>query len=140
MGQIQVPSVGINLPIYHGTFDDSLQRGTGHLYGSSLPVGGESSHTVITGHTGLQNMTLFDHLDQVKTGDEIYLNVYNRQMKYKVFDIRVVVPSDTERLRRVAGQDLITLVTCTPYGINSHRLLVTGQRVPLEPKETTAQG
>ncbi|MBV7363161.1 class C sortase [Actinomycetaceae bacterium TAE3-ERU4] len=139
MGQVRVPSAKINLPIYHGTFEDALQKGAGHLFGSSLPIGGKDSHTVITGHTGLQNMTLFDHLPKVKKGDAIYLNVAGRKLKYIVNDISIILPDDTKKLRRVAGKDLITLVTCTPYGINSHRLLVTGERAPLDKEEATKE-
>ncbi|OKL46745.1 hypothetical protein BSR28_04670 [Boudabousia liubingyangii] len=132
MGTVRVPAVNINLPIYHGTFDDVLQKGVGHLFGSSLPVGGVDTHSVLTGHTGLPNATLFDHLDKVKKGDDIYLSVAGRNLKYKVNDIRVVKPEETSSLVRQPGRDLVTLITCTPYGINSHRLLVTGERVPME--------
>lgn len=135
IAQVIVPTAKINLPIYHGTFEESLQRGAGHLFGSSLPVGGKSSHSVITGHTGLQNMTLFDHLTDVSKGDSIYINVLGRHLKYEVTNIKVVLPTQTDDLRRETGKDLITLVTCTPYGVNSHRLLVTGTRVPIEKKE-----
>ena len=135
MGTVRVPSAKINLPIYHGTFADTLEKGAGHLFGSSLPVGGKDSHAVITGHTGLQNATLFDHLDSTKKGDAIYLNVGNRKLKYVVDDIKVVLPNETESLKRVAGKDLVTLITCTPYGINTHRLLVTGERAPMDEVE-----
>ncbi|WP_211276119.1 class C sortase [Corynebacterium aquilae] len=138
MSQVKVPVANVNLPVYHGTFDDTLQKGIGHLFGSSLPVGGDSTHAVLTGHTGLPNATMFDNLTKVKEGDAFYLNTAGRAMKYVVNDIRIVEPSNVESLGRVEGKDLVTLITCTPYGVNSHRLLVTGERVPLDPVEEKA--
>lgn len=138
MAQVRVPAADVNLPVYHGTFDDTLLKGVGHLFGSSLPVGGDSTHSVLTGHTGLPNATMFDHLTKVKEGDAIYLNTAGRAMKYIVNDIRVVEPSNVDSLGRVDGKDLVTLITCTPYGVNSHRLLITGERAPLDPIEEEA--
>nr|WP_255549404.1 class C sortase [Corynebacterium sp. TAE3-ERU12] len=138
MGRIIVPAAQVDLPIYHGTGEDTLQRGVGHLYGSELPVGGENTHSVLTGHTGLTNATLFDNLGDVKKGDPFYLAVAGEKLKYEVHDIRVVLPEETDSLKPVAGEDLVTLVTCTPYGINTHRLLVTGHRVPLDPEDASA--
>lgn len=131
MGQLLIPKIGVNLPIYHGTEAKTLERGVGHLYGSSLPVGGLGTHAVLTGHTGLTTATLFDHLDQLKIGDDFFLNVAGLHMKYVVRSVIVVEPSEIESLRSQPGKDLVTLITCTPYGINSHRLLVTGERAPL---------
>ncbi|WP_075727056.1 class C sortase [Corynebacterium aquilae] len=137
MSQLVIPDIGVNLPVYHGTSDEVLEKGVGHLFGSSLPVGGPSTHAVLTGHTGLTNSTLFDNLTAVKKGDAFYLNTYGRRMKYQVEDIQVVLPDKTDSLRIEEGKDQVTLITCTPYGINSHRLLVTGTRVPMDPEEET---
>ncbi|MBI8999646.1 class C sortase [Corynebacterium sp. CCM 9185] len=135
MSQIVIPKAEVNLPIYHGSDDRTLQKGVGHLFGSALPVGGEGTHAVLTGHTGLTNATLFDNLTKLKEGDAFYLNTFGERMKYQVDQIKVVLPEETDDLRAVPGRDLVTLVTCTPYGINSHRLLVRGTRVPLDPVE-----
>lgn len=128
LGQLIVPSVRINLPIYHGTEEDTLQKGLGHLFGSSLPVGGKATHAVLTGHSGLSNATMFDNLPKVKKGDKIFLNVAGRDMQYSVKEIKVVRPEETDSLKRRGDRDLLTLITCTPYGINSHRLFVTAER------------
>lgn len=138
MSQLRVPAAKINLPIYHGTEEETLKKGAGHLFGSSLPVGGKGTHTIVTGHTGLGDATLFNNLTDVKKGDAIYLNTAGRKLKYVVNDIRVVLPTDVRSLARVPGKDLITLITCTPYGINSHRLLVTGERAPLDKQDEKA--
>ncbi|CAM4053852.1 class C sortase [Corynebacterium frankenforstense] len=135
MGRVIIPSIQSDLPIYHGTREDTLQKGIGHLYGSSLPVGGEATHAVLTGHTGLSASTLWDNLTDVHEGDSFYLDVTGQRMKYQIDDIRVVLPEETESLVPEAGKDQVTLITCTPYGINSHRLLLTGQRVPLDPED-----
>lgn len=135
MGRLIVPTGQINLPIYHGTDHNTLQKGVGHLFGSDLPVGGEGSHSVLTGHTGLPNATLFDHLKDVKEGDAIYVQVSGEKLKYEVDQIKVVLPNEADALRPIDGMDFITLVTCTPYGINSHRLLVRGHQVPMEDKD-----
>lgn len=135
MGRLIVPTGQINLPIYHGTDHEALQKGVGHLFGSDLPVGGESSHSVLTGHTGLPNATLFDHLKDVKEGDAIYVQVSGEKLKYQVDQIKVVLPNESDELRPVDGKDYITLVTCTPYGINSHRLLVRGHQVPMDAED-----
>lgn len=138
MGRIVVPSAQADLPIYHGTTKEVLRKGVGHLFGSDLPVGGESSHSVLTGHTGLSNATLFDNLKDVVEGDAIYVQISGERLKYEVHDIRVVLPNDTEGLGVKQGEDLLTLITCTPYGINSHRLIVTGHRVPMDPVDEQA--
>ena len=116
------------MPIYHGTSDSVLEKGVGHLQGTSLPVGGESTHTVLTGHTGLSNAKLFTDLTEVEEGDIFFLNVMGEKLAYKVDQIKVVLPSELNSLKVVPGEDYCTLVTCTPYGVNSHRLLVRGVR------------
>lgn len=138
MGRLIVPTGQINLPIYHGTDHDTLQKGVGHLFGSDLPVGGEGSHAVLTGHTGLPNATLFDNLKNVKEGDAIYVQVAGEKLKYEVDQIKVVLPHESDDLRPIQGQDYVTLVTCTPYGINSHRLLVRGHRVAMDQNDIKA--
>ena len=135
MATIKIPSIDVNLPIYHGTDTATLDKGVGHLFGTALPVGGESTHTVLTGHTGLGNATMFDQLTSVKMGDYFYIETAGRHLKYQVTDIRVVLPHETESLNKVEGKDLATLITCTPYGVNSHRLLVRGTRVPYTGEE-----
>ena len=135
MSQLAIPSIDLRLPIYHGTGEDTLQKGLGHLYGTSLPVGGEGTHAVITGHTGLTTATLFDNLVDVKEGDAIYVSTFGERMKYQVRSTEVVLPDQTDSLRTQPGKDLLTLVTCTPYGINTHRLLVHAERVPMDPDE-----
>ena len=123
--------------MFHGTSDDVLAKGVGHLYGTSLPVGGTDTHAVLTGHTGLTNATLFDNLTEMKQGDAIYLAVFGEKLKYEVYDTQVVLPEDTKSLLNEPGQDLLTLVTCTPYGINTHRLLVHAKRVPMDPDDSS---
>ena len=132
MGYIQIPSINVNLPIFHGTSGTVLEQGVGHLEGTSLPVGGESTHTVLTGHTGLSGAKLFTDLTELAEGDIFFLNVFGERMAYKVGQITVVEPDDLDSLYIVDGKDYCTLVTCTPYGINSHRLLVRGERTDYE--------
>ena len=139
MATIKIPSIDVNLPIYHGTDTATLDKGVGHLFGTALPVGGESTHTVLTGHTGLGNATMFDQLTSVKMGDYFYIETAGRHLKYQVTDIRVVLPHETESLNKVEGKDLATLITCTPYGVNTHRLLVTGERVPMDEEAVAAE-
>lgn len=131
MARVRVPSVGIDLPVYHGTSTDVLAHGVGHLYGTALPVGGEGNHAVLTGHTGLATLTMFDNLTHIKVGDVFTVEVMGKTMAYKVDQIETVLPDQVEALRAEEGRDLLTLVTCTPYGINSHRLLVRGERTEL---------
>lgn len=133
MSRIVIPAIHVDLPVYHGTEPATLEHGVGHLFGTSLPVGGTSTHTVLTGHTGLGSATLFDNLTKVGAGDTFYLMTAGRTLAYEVFDTRVVEPTDTSSLNLVPGEDLVTLITCTPYGVNSHRLLVTGRRTAVEP-------
>lgn len=132
MARLVVPSAKINLPVYHGTDEKTLQQGVGHLFGSALPVGGEGTHAVLTGHSGLANATLFDNLRDVKQGDPIYVQVSGEKLKYVVDQIKVVLPHEVDDLKPVAGEDYLTLITCTPYGINTHRLLVRGHRADLD--------
>jgi len=129
MGRISIPSIRADLPIFHDTDEETLSKGAGHLFGSGLPVGGTDTHSVITAHSGFVNATLFDHLDKVVTGDTFSVTVLGQTIYYKVDQILTVLPEDTDALRKVPGKDLITLVTCTPKGVNSHRLLVRGQRI-----------
>ena len=128
MGYIEVPKIDCSLPIYHGTDEGALQIAIGHLEGSSLPVGGKSSHCVLSGHRGLPSARLFTDLDQMEEGDVFVLNVLGRKLAYEVDQIKVVLPDEMSDLEIVQGKDLCTLVTCTPYGINTHRLLVRGHR------------
>ena len=139
MARIVIPSIHVSLPIYHGTDSRTLTEGVGHLFGTSLPIGGPSTHSVLTGHTGLSTATMFDNLNQLKKGDVFYVSSLGQTLKYEVNDITVVKPEETDSLRKVPGRDLVTLITCTPYGVNSHRLLVTGERVPMDPTAAAAE-
>lgn len=132
MGYIRIPKIDIELPLYHGTKESVLQIGVGHLKGTSLPVGGETTHAVLTGHRGLPSRMLFTDLDQMKKGDVFYISILNQTFAYQVNQILTVLPSETESLQIVEGKDYVTLVTCTPYGVNSHRLLIRGERIPYE--------
>lgn len=129
MGSVVISSLHINLPIYHGTEEEVLQVGAGHLTGSSLPIGGESTHCVLSGHRGLPSASLFSNIDQLKKGDTFEIHVLGEVLVYQVDQIKTVLPSETSDLQIVQGKDLCTLVTCTPYGINTHRLLVRGHRI-----------
>lgn len=133
MGYISIPCIEIYLPIYHGVGEEVLCKGIGHMKDSSFPIGGEGNHSVLTGHTGLPSAELFSDLSKVKQGDMFYITILSETQKYKVDQIKVVLPDETQDLAPVAGKDYCTLVTCTPYGINSHRLLVRGGRVVEEP-------
>lgn len=128
MGYIDIPDIQVNLAIYHGTGESTLKKGVGHLEGTFLPIGGESTHAVFTGHTGLATAKLFTDLTELKEGDMFYLHILDRVLAYQVDQIKVVEPDNTDDLKPVAGKDYVTLVTCTPYGVNSHRLLVRGKR------------
>lgn len=130
MGSVRIPRIGVTQPIYHYATDEVLAKGTGHFYGSSLPVGGMNTHAVVTGHSGLMTSHMFDRLRELRKGDVFILSSFGRKCAYRVDDIRTVLPDRTESLRIMPGKDLATLVTCTPYGVNTHRLLVTGHRVP----------
>jgi sortase A len=129
LARIKIPSIKVDLPIYHGTSDTVLERGIGHLEGTALPVGGPSTHSVITGHRGLATSELFTHLDKVMVDDTFTIEVFGETLAYRVTETLVVEPENTETLLIQPGKDLMTLVTCTPLGINSHRILVTGERL-----------
>ena len=129
MGYIEIPSIKVALPIYHGTDEAVLQVAVGHLEWTSLPVGGESTHCVVSGHRGLPSAKLFTDLDQMQVGDTFIFRILDEVLTYEVDQIRIVEPSDTSELSIIKGKDLCTLITCTPYGINSHRMLVRGHRV-----------
>ena len=129
MGRLRIPSIALDLPVYHGTSDSTLDRGVGHLEGTSLPVGGASQHSVLTAHRGLATSELFTHLDRVAVDDTFTVEVFGEVLVYRVIESRIVQPDQTESLVPQHGADLMTLVTCTPLGINSHRILVTGERV-----------
>ena len=129
MGHLEIPKINVDLPIYHGTSDAVLQKGVGHIEQSSLPIGGVDTNTVLTGHRGLPTSKLFTDLDKMEVGDLFYIHTLGDTLAYKVNQINVVIPTDIKKLKVEKGKDLVTLVTCTPYMINSHRLLVTGERV-----------
>ena len=132
MARLRIPVIGVDLPVYHGTSDHTLSMGVGHLYGTSLPVGGIDTHSVLTSHTGLSTSTLFDHLTDMVVGDRFFVDVLGQTLTYEVDQIKVVLPNEISELTKVAGQDYVTLVTCTPYAVNTHRLLVRGHRIPTE--------
>ena len=142
IGYIEIPDIHCELPIYHGTDADALQIGVGHIEGSSLPVGGESTHCAISGHRGLPSAKLFSDLDKLTVGDRFILRVLDETLTYEVDQIHTVLPGEMDELEIVEGEDYCTLVTCTPYGINTHRLLVRGHRVEnstdKEPARVTA--
>lgn len=139
MGYIEIPKINVHLPIYHGTGDSSLSKGVGHLLGSSLAVGGESTHAILSGHSGMASQTMFSDLEQLGIGDVFYLHVLDDVLAYQVTEINTVLPSDTSLLGIWEGEDCCTLVTCTPYGVNTHRLLVTASRIPYENAEQIAE-
>ena len=132
IGYIDIPKIGMTIPIYHGTSEEVLQVGVGHLAGSSLPVGGKGTHTVLTGHSGLPSSKLFTDLDRLENGDRFSIMALNRTLTYEVDSMEVVLPEEADRLHIEDDKDICTLVTCTPIGINTHRLLVTGHRVENE--------
>lgn len=135
MGSLEIPKIQVELPIYHGTEDEVLSNGIGHLEGTSLPIGGENTHSVLTGHRGLPSSKLLVRLDEMKIGDLFFIHTYKEVMAYKVEEIMVVKPEDTAWMEIKGEKDLVSLVTCTPFGINSHRLIVTGHRVDYKEKE-----
>ena len=132
MGYVEIPLLDINLPIYHGTDADTLERGIGHVIGSSLPVGGESSHAAISGHSGMASEKMFSDLDKLKTGDVFYIRCLGDTLAYEVDSINTVLPTEAELLEIEQGEDSVTLITCTPFGVNTHRLLVRGSRIAYE--------
>ncbi|MCL2332915.1 MAG: class C sortase [Actinomycetia bacterium] len=134
MGSLSIPAIRVDLPIYHGASDAVLRKGVGHIEGTSFPIGGKRTHAVLTGHTGVSNARLFTDLVTLKKGDTFFIHVLDKTLAYQVDRIEVVLPSETEDLRLVPDKDYVTLVTCTPYGINSHRLFVRGVRVGYTPE------
>lgn len=132
MGYIRIPQIDVELPIYHGTEEKVLQSGVGHFEGTSLPVGGESTHTVLTGHRGLPSKLLFTDLDELEEGDIFYIKILGETLAYQIDQILTVKPENTKALTIAPGKDYATLVTCTPYAVNTHRLLVRGTRIPYE--------
>lgn len=132
MGVIKIPKINVNLPIYHGTAEEAISNGAGHLEGSSLPVGGENTRCILTSHRGLPNGRLFTRLDELEREDYIFLEVCNQTLAYQVNEIEVIEPEELDKLYIRPEEDLLTLVTCTPYGINTQRLVITGERVPYE--------
>ena len=139
MGYVEIPKINVGLPIYHGTTEETLQNGVGHLLGSSLPVGGESTHAVLSAHSG-STSKLFTDLDRLEVGDTFRLKVLDETLTYQVDQILTVLPYETDALGVVSGKDYCTLSTCTPFGINSHRLLVRGERIETsEPNDTTSE-
>lgn len=135
MGYVKIPCISVDLPIYHGTSAEVLERGIGHLAASSFPIGGESTHAVLTGHTGLSSAKLFTDLTEMKKGDFFFIHVLDKKLAYRVDRITVVKPDDTRNLQIIDGEDHVTLLTCTPYGVNDHRLLVRGKRTRYHEKE-----
>ncbi len=129
MGYLEIPKISCDIPLYHSTSDEVLQIGAGHIEGTSLPIGGASSHCVLSGHTGLPSARLFTDLDKLSVGDVFTINVLDETLTYQIYEIATVLPHEVDGLKIEDGRDLCTLVTCTPYGVNTHRLLVKGQRI-----------
>ncbi|MBP6684277.1 MAG: class C sortase [Leucobacter sp.] len=138
LARIRIPAIRLDLPVYHGTSDATLLKGVGHLQGTSLPVGGEGTRSVLTGHRGLANAEMFTHLNRVQVGDTFTVEVLGQVYAYRVFETKVVKPEDTEKIRAVPDRDLMTLITCTPLGVNTHRILVTGERITPTPETDLA--
>ena len=132
MCHVEIPKINVNLPVYHGTSAEVLDIGVGHLQGSALPVGGIGTHCVVTGHSGVAGKKLFSDLDQLRIGDIFYIHILGKTLAYQVKEINIVLPHEAELLAPRPGEDLCTLITCTPYAVNTHRLLVTGSRIPYE--------
>lgn len=137
MCYIDIPKINVYLPVQHGTGADTLECAVGHVIGTSLPVGGSNTHAVLSAHSGMASSKLFSDIDQLSVGDTFYIHVLGDTLAYKVDAIHTVLPTDTSRLQIEDGKDYVTLVTCTPFGINTHRLLVRGHRIPYTPKQAT---
>ena len=135
MAYVDIPKINVYLPVQHGTDADTLERAVGHVVGTSLPVGGSSTHAVLSAHSGMASSKLFSDIDQLAEGDTFYIHVLGEVLAYKVDTINTVLPTDTSLLQIEDGKDLVTLVTCTPFGVNTHRLLVRGHRVPYTPEQ-----
>lgn len=140
MCTIDIPKIGVYLPVRHGTGAETLERAVGHVVGTSLPVGGAGTHAVLSAHSGMASAKLFSDIDQLVKGDVFYIHVLGEALAYEVDQIATVLPSDTSLLQIEDGQDLVTLVTCTPFGVNTHRLLVRGHRVPYVPELVVENG
>ena len=140
MCYIEIPVIDVLEPIYHYSNDVSLGTGIGHIHGSSLPVGGDSTHSVLTGHRGLPNQKFFSNLDRLKNGDNFYIHIYGHTLAYQVYKTDIVLPHEVGDLMIEDGKDLVTLVTCEPYGVNTHRLLITGRRIPFDEKQKVKDG
>ncbi len=138
MGTIEIPKIQVDLPIYHGTEEEVLINGVGHLEGTALPVGGEGTRCVLTGHRGLPNSKLFTRLDELKKGDLFFLKICNKTLAYEIGEIKVIAPEEVEVLEPLKGRDQVSLVTCTPYGLNTHRMIVTGERTSYQEGEKQA--
>ena len=138
MAYVDIPKINVYLPVQHGTDADTLEKSVGHVVGTSLPVGGSSTHAVLSAHSGLASSKLFSDIDQLATGDTFYIHVLGEVLAYKVDAINTVLPTDTRLLQIEEGKDYVTLVTCTPFGVNTHRLLVRGHRIPYTPEQATA--
>jgi len=132
MGYIEIPVIDVKIPIYHHTTDETLEKGAGHLFGSSLPVGGESTHAILSAHRGLPSAKLFTDLNLVEKGDVFYLHILDKTLAYEVDQIQTVLPEETDSLAITEGKDYVTLVTCTPYAVNTHRILVRGHRTTVK--------
>ena len=137
MAYVDIPKINVYLPVQHGTEADTLEKSVGHVVGTSLPVGGSSTHAVLSAHSGMASSKLFSDIDQLAEGDTFYIHVLGEVLAYKVDAIHTVLPTDTSLLQIADGKDLVTLVTCTPFGVNTHRLLVRGHRVPYTPEQET---
>ena len=135
MAYVDIPKINVYLPVQHGTDADTLERAVGHVVGTSLPVGGSSTHAVLSAHSGMASSKLFSDIDQLTEGDTFYIHVLGDTLAYRVDAINTVLPTDTSRLQIEGGKDYVTLVTCTPFGINTHRLLVRGHRMPYVPEQ-----
>ena len=135
MAYVDIPKINVYLPVQHGTDADTLEKSVGHVVGTSLPVGGSSTHAVLSAHSGMASSKLFSDIDQLAVGDTFYIHVLGDTLAYKVDTIHTVLPTDTSLLQIEDGKDLVTLVTCTPFGVNTHRLLVRGHRVPYTPEQ-----
>ena len=135
MAYVDIPQIGVYLPVQHGTNAETLERSVGHVVGTSLPVGGSSTHVVLSAHSGMASSKLFSDIDQLEKGDTFYIHVLGEVLAYEVDNINTVLPTDTSLLQIEDGKDLVTLVTCTPFGVNTHRLLVRGHRVPYLPEQ-----
>ena len=138
MAYVDIPKINVYLPVQHGTGAETLERSVGHVVGTSLPVGGSSTHAVLSAHSGMASSKLFSDIDQLEKGDTFYIHVLGEVLAYEVDNINTVLPTDTSLLQIEDGKDLVTLVTCTPFGINTHRLLVRGHRVPYTPEQASA--